>query len=88
MNNNEAGLALSLNGWVEGHVGKGFVTQRYMLNLWKLFYNITLIASRFVNNYRGKMGILSITLATHQQYSQKLCDIYVTISDAQKLSTS
>jgi hypothetical protein len=28
MHNNESGLALSLNGWVEGHVGKEFVTQR------------------------------------------------------------
>jgi hypothetical protein len=27
MHNKEYGLALSLNGWVEGHVGKGFVTQ-------------------------------------------------------------
>jgi hypothetical protein len=42
--------------------------------------------SRFVNNYRGKTGILSIKFATHEQYSQKLRDIYVTISDAQKLN--
>jgi hypothetical protein len=28
MHNKRYGLALSLNGWVEGHVGKGFVTQR------------------------------------------------------------
>jgi hypothetical protein len=35
------------------------------------------MASRFVNNYRGKMGILSITFATREQYSQKLCDVYV-----------
>jgi hypothetical protein len=40
-----------------------------------------------VNNYRDKMCILSITFATREQYSQKLRDIYVTISDAQKLST-
>jgi hypothetical protein len=46
------------------------------------------MASRFVNNYRGKTGILSIKFATHEQYSQKLRYIYVTISDAQKLSTS
>jgi hypothetical protein len=53
-----------------------------------LFYNLTLMASRFfVNNYRGKMGIQSITFAKRAQYSQKLRDIYVTISDAQKLST-
>jgi hypothetical protein len=44
-----------------------------------------LMASRFVNNYRGKTVILSI--ASREQYLQKLCDIYVTISDAQKLST-
>jgi hypothetical protein len=42
------------------------------------------MASRFVNNYCGKMGILSIKFATREQYTQKLCDIYVTISDAQK----
>jgi hypothetical protein len=44
------------------------------------------MASRFVNNYRGKTGILSIKFATREQYSQKLRDIYVnvTISDAQK----
>jgi hypothetical protein len=52
-----------------------------------LFYDPTLMASRFVNNYRGKTGILSITFATCEQYSQKLRDIYGTISDAQKLST-
>jgi hypothetical protein len=52
-----------------------------------LFYNVTLMASRFVNNYRGKTGILSIIFATREQYSQKLRDIYVTISDAQKLLT-
>jgi hypothetical protein len=46
------------------------------------------MASWFVNNYRGKTGILSITFATREQYSQKLRDIYITISDAQKLSTS
>jgi hypothetical protein len=51
-----------------------------------LFYNVTLVASRFVNNYRGKTGILSIAFAKREQYSQKLRDIYVTISDAQKLS--
>jgi uncharacterized protein YfkK (UPF0435 family) len=32
-------------------------------------------------------GILSITFATRKQYSQKLRDIYVMISDVQKLST-
>jgi hypothetical protein len=43
-----------------------------------LFYNVTLMASRFVNT-----GILSIKFATHsEQYSQKLRDIYITISDA------
>jgi hypothetical protein len=52
-----------------------------------LFYDPTLTASRFVNNYRGKTGILSMTFATREQYSQKLRDIYITISDAQKLST-
>jgi hypothetical protein len=46
-----------------------------------------LMASRFVNNYCGKMGILSTTFAAREQYSQKLRDIYITISDAQKLST-
>jgi hypothetical protein len=45
------------------------------------------MASRFVNNYRGKTGILSIKFARREQYSQKLRDIYVTISDEQKLST-
>jgi hypothetical protein len=35
------------------------------------------MASRFVNNYRGKTGILSIKCATREQYSQKLRDIYV-----------
>jgi hypothetical protein len=35
------------------------------------------MASRFVNNYRGKTGILSVTFATREQYSQKLRDIYV-----------
>jgi hypothetical protein len=37
------------------------------------------MASPFVNNYSGKMGtgIQSITFATHEQYSQKLRDIYV-----------
>jgi hypothetical protein len=39
--------------------------------------------SRFV----GKTGILSIKFAKRKQYSQKLRDIYVTISNAQKLST-
>jgi hypothetical protein len=34
-----------------------------------------------------KTGILSITFAKREQYSQKLRDIYVTIPDAQKLST-
>jgi hypothetical protein len=34
------------------------------------------MASRFVNNYRGEMSILSITFATCEQYSQKLRDIY------------
>jgi hypothetical protein len=47
-----------------------------------LFYDITLMASWFVNNYRDKTGNLSIKFATHEQYSQKLRDIYVTISDA------
>jgi hypothetical protein len=46
------------------------------------------MASRFVNNYCGKTGILSLTFAAREQYSQKLCDIYAMISDAQKLSTS
>jgi hypothetical protein len=32
------------------------------------------MASRFVNNYRGKMGILS---RTFEQCLQRLCDIYV-----------
>jgi hypothetical protein len=45
------------------------------------------MASRYVNNYRSKMGVLSIKFATCEQYSQKLCDIYITISDVQKLST-
>jgi hypothetical protein len=45
------------------------------------------MASVFVNNYHGKTGIMSIKFATREQYLQKLCDIYVTISDAQKLST-
>jgi hypothetical protein len=45
------------------------------------------MASRFVNNYRRKTGILSIIFATREQYSQKLRDIYATISDEQKLST-
>jgi hypothetical protein len=45
------------------------------------------MASRFVNHCRGKTGILSIKFAKREQYSQKLCDLYVTISDAQKLST-
>jgi hypothetical protein len=44
------------------------------------------MASRFVNNCHGKTGILSIAFAKPEQYSQKLRDIYVTISDAQKLS--
>jgi hypothetical protein len=48
-----------------------------------LFYDVALMASRFVNNYRGKTGILSITFATREQYSQNLRDIYVMISDAQ-----
>jgi hypothetical protein len=30
------------------------------------------MVSRFVNNCRGKMDILSITFAKHEQYSQKL----------------
>jgi hypothetical protein len=63
------------------------VPVQYQLNLWMLFYYRTLMASRFVNDYRGKTGILSITFATREHYSQKLRDIYVTISDAQKLST-
>jgi hypothetical protein len=33
------------------------------------------MASRLVNNYRGKTGILSKTFAKHEQYSQKLRDI-------------
>jgi hypothetical protein len=41
-----------------------------------------LMASQFVNNYRGKTGILSITFATREQFR----DIYVVISDVQKLS--
>jgi hypothetical protein len=41
------------------------------------------MASRFVNNCSGKTGILS----KREQYSRKLRDIYVTISDEQKLST-
>jgi hypothetical protein len=45
------------------------------------------MASQIVNKYRGKMGILSIKFATREQYSQKLRDIYVMISAAQKLST-
>jgi hypothetical protein len=45
------------------------------------------MACRFVNICQGKMDILSITFAKREQYSQKLCDIYVTVSDAQKLST-
>jgi hypothetical protein len=53
-----------------------------------LFYYVTLMASRIVNNYRGKTDILSIEFATLEQYSQKLRDIFVTISDAQKLSPS
>jgi hypothetical protein len=32
-----------------------------------LFYDVTLMASRFVNNYRGKTGILSIQFATREQ---------------------
>jgi hypothetical protein len=51
-----------------------------------LFYDVTLMASRFVDNYRGKTGILSIKFATREQYSQKLRDIKATISNAQKLS--
>jgi hypothetical protein len=35
------------------------------------------MASRFVNNHRGKTDILSITFATREQFSQKLRDIYV-----------
>jgi hypothetical protein len=42
------------------------------------------MASRLVNNCHGKTGILSIAFAKHEQYLQKLRDIYVTISDAQK----
>jgi hypothetical protein len=30
------------------------------------------MASRFVSNYLGKTGILSITFATREQYSQNL----------------
>jgi hypothetical protein len=45
------------------------------------------MASRFDNNYCGKTDILSITFATREQYSQILRDIYITISDAKKLST-
>jgi hypothetical protein len=45
------------------------------------------MASHFVNIYRGETGILSKTFATFEQHSQKLRDIYITISDAQKLST-
>jgi hypothetical protein len=41
----------------------------------------------FVSNCRGKTGILSIKFAKREQYSQKLRDIYITISDVQKLST-
>jgi hypothetical protein len=51
-----------------------------------LFYYVMLMASRIVNIYRAKTGILSIKFATREQYSQILLDIYVTISDAQKLS--
>jgi hypothetical protein len=40
------------------------------------------MASRFVNIYRVKTVILSINFATREQYSQKVCYIYVTISDA------
>jgi hypothetical protein len=36
------------------------------------------MASRFVNNYHGKTGILSITFATCEQYLQKLHDIRCT----------
>jgi hypothetical protein len=91
MHDKEYGLALALNWWVEGHVGKGFVTQRrakslsdcslahtdkqfafcepFQKNLLEYVnctcsvkvsvehYNVTLMASRFVNNYRGKTGI-------------------------------
>jgi hypothetical protein len=35
------------------------------------------MASEFVNNCRGKMGILRMTFAKRAQYSQKLRDIYV-----------
>jgi hypothetical protein len=45
------------------------------------------MASRLVNNYHGKTGVMSITFAKREQYSQKLRDIYVTISDVQKLLT-
>jgi hypothetical protein len=48
-----------------------------------IFYNVTLKVSGFVNNCRGKPGIRSIKFAKREQYSQKLRDIYVTISDAQ-----
>jgi hypothetical protein len=34
------------------------------------------MASRFVNNYRGKTSILSIKFATREQHSQKHRDIY------------
>jgi hypothetical protein len=44
------------------------------------------MASPFVNNCHGTTGILCITFAKREQYTQKLRDIYVTISDAQKLS--
>jgi hypothetical protein len=41
------------------------------------------MGSRFVNNCRGKTSIMSImTFAKREQYSQKLRNIYVTISDA------
>jgi hypothetical protein len=46
------------------------------------------VEGQSVNNYHGKTGIPSIKFATCEQYSQELRDIYVTISDAQKLSTS
>jgi hypothetical protein len=46
-----------------------------------------LMDSQFVNNCRDKTGILSIKFAKREQYLQKLRDIYVKISDAQKLST-
>jgi hypothetical protein len=39
----------------------------------------------FVNTYRGKTRILSKKIATREQHSQKLRDIYVTTSDVAQL---